>query len=64
MIAPGSVIAEMAFLGQPGMIFLEMIIIRGFDFTSFATCLHTVLVAVDTLFPDPADRFLDVGDAD
>ena len=37
---------------------------RGFVFTSFATCLHTVLVAVDTLFPDPADRFLDVGDAD
>jgi hypothetical protein len=29
------------------MIFLETIIIRGFDFTSFATCLHTVLVAVD-----------------
>jgi hypothetical protein len=41
-----------------------MIVIRGFDFTSFATSLHTVLVAVDALFPDPADRFLDVGDAD
>jgi hypothetical protein len=25
--------------------------------------LPTVLVAVDTLFPDPADRFLDIGDA-
>ena len=45
-------------------IFLEMIVIRVIDFTSFATCLHTVLVAVETLFPDPADRFLDVGDAD
>ena len=54
----------MAFLEKACMIFLEMIIIRWFDFTSFATCLHTVLVAVDTLFPDPADRFLDVGDAD
>jgi hypothetical protein len=47
LIALGAVIAEMAFLGQVGMIFLETIIIRGFDFTSFATCLHTVLVAVD-----------------
>ena len=46
------------------MIFLQMIVIHGFDFTSFATCLHTVLVVWDTLFPDPADRFLDVGDAD
>ena len=46
-----------------GWIFLEMIVIRVIDVTSFATCLHTVLVAVDTLFPDPADRFLDVGDA-
>jgi hypothetical protein len=45
-------------------IFLEMIVIRVIDFTSFATCLHTVLVATETLFPDPADRFLDVGDAD
>ena len=26
------------------MIFLQMIIIRWFDFTSFAICLHTVLV--------------------
>jgi hypothetical protein len=59
-----AMIAEMAFLGQVGMIFLETIIIRGFDFTSFATCLHAVLVAVGTLFPDPADRFLDVCDAD
>jgi hypothetical protein len=48
LIALGAVIAEMVFSGLP----------------SFATCLHIVLVAVDTLFPDPADRFLDVGDAD
>jgi hypothetical protein len=56
LIALGAVIAEMPFPGQIG--------IRGFGFTSFATCLHTVLVALETLFPDPADRFLDVGDAD
>jgi hypothetical protein len=41
-----------------------MIVIRGFEFTSFTTCLHTILVAVETLFPDAADRFLDVGDVD
>jgi hypothetical protein len=64
LIALGAVIAEMAFLEKVCMIFLETIIIRWFDFTSFATCLHTVLVAVGILFPDPAERFLDVGNAD
>ena len=64
LIALGAVIAEMAFPGRSERIFLEMIVLRVIDFTSFATCLHTVLVAVETLLPDPADRFLDVGDAD
>jgi hypothetical protein len=63
LIALGAVIAEWHSRDRSAWIFLEMIIC-GFAFTSFANCLHTVLVAVDTLFPDPVDRFLDVRDAD
>ena len=37
---------------------------RGFEFTLFATHIHTVYRSLETLFPDPADRFLDVGDSD
>jgi len=37
---------------------------RGSTSRAFVICLHPVLVAVDTLFPDPVDRFLDVRDAD
>jgi hypothetical protein len=40
----GAVIAEKAFLEKVCMTFLEMIVIRRFDFTSFASCPPTVLV--------------------
>ena len=46
LIALGAVIAEMAFLEKVCMIFLETIIIRWFDFTSFATCLHTIAPSI------------------
>ena len=43
--------------------YLEMIVIRRVRLHVIRYLPYTVLVAVDTLFPDLADRFLDVRDA-
>ena len=61
-MALGAGIDEMEFSGQIGMDISrnDRVWVR---LQSFSTCIHTVLVAEDALFPDPADRFLDVGDA-
>ena len=54
----------MAFLRQAGMIFLQMIVIRGVPLHVIRYLPSYYSRSGDTLFPDPADRFLDVGDAD
>ena len=58
MIALGAVIAERHSRDRLAWIFMEMIVIRGFDLSSYCSR------SCSALFPDPADRFLDVGDAD
>jgi hypothetical protein len=64
LIALCAVIAEMAFPGQVGTDISRNDRHPRVRLHLIRYLRHTVLVAVDTLFPDPADRFLDVGDAD
>jgi hypothetical protein len=65
LIALGAVIAEMTFPGQAGMdISTNDRHLRVRLHVHSLPALILFVVAENTLFPDPADRFLDVCDAD